>query len=123
MAVHVQEIVDLVPLDGQASEDLLAGGDGWMEVAVGLHPLTVDVAATNVTAAVAVENTIDIHHWDDLEDVLVEKKGRLWASTYQVLQASFHNERADGLGGMLPCYHCDHLLPFLFVVVMGSLHR
>jgi hypothetical protein len=52
--MHIQKVVDFVALNSQAGEGLLAGSDSWMEVAVGMHPLPVDVTATDVTTAVTV---------------------------------------------------------------------
>lgn len=73
VAVQVDEVVDFVFLHAQALEEGADGRNDWVHELVGVPcPLAVDVTARDVAPRVTIHHPVDIHHRDDLENIILQ---------------------------------------------------
>lgn len=85
--------------------------DGGVQLLGWVDPLAVEVHTSQVASVVAIHNTIDIQHRDDLEDEVLPQDTCLRRITCQEVYDVLHHVAGHGLARVHPrCYHDTLLL-------------
>lgn len=58
-------------LTSKSSNFFFYGYDMWMQQFIGFFPASVDICATEVTSEIAIDDTIDVDHWEDSKCVIL----------------------------------------------------
>lgn len=94
--------------------------DGCDFRAVGIFfggvPFSVEVLAAEVGAIVAIDHTVGIDHWNDIDHVVLQQKVSLLALAHQFIDDSFADIRSLGFARMLPRHH-NNCLPVISLLV------
>lgn len=116
VAMEVQNEADLSLFADLLDESF----DGCDFRAVGVFlsgvPFSVEVLAAEVGAIVAIDHTVGIDHWNDIDHVVLQQKVSLLALAHQFIDDSFADIRSLRFARMLPRHH-NNCLPVISLLI------
>jgi len=79
-----------------------------MKSFTGKSPLSIDVISWNICSVVATDNTIDIHHWNNTELVILSQGFCLDSCRKQKVQEALNDKRCRSLTCVLPTDYINY---------------